>query len=375
MSLKVRRIESAKEFVALASLWSELVSESAQTSPFLSHDWFWCCWHAIWPRRRPEILLVEEAGSPVAIIPLMRWKERYHGLPVRCLGFLECPDTPTVDMLSVGEPWPVIEAFLDHLTSRSDWDVVRLQKLPTSSPTLKTLEGGLPGRLPWQRAGTLLSPYLAIAGGWGGFYDGKSQRFKKTFRNIRNRLERAGRVEVEEHRAVDPAGPLFHEMIEVSRRSWKADQGVAIATMPRMPEFFRELTRRATNHGWLSLWLLRLDGRVIAMEYQLRANGKVHALRADYDQAYRELSPGSALNFAIVRSLFERGGVHEYDMGPELNDYKLHWATGSHETVHLKLYRPRLYSRLLYKAETAVAPVARKWLERVRARCSPAGGS
>ncbi len=366
MSLRVRRIESSKEFVALAPLWSELARESGKTSPFLSHDWFWCCWHAVWPRRRPEILLIEEGGSPVAIIPLMRWQERYYGLPVRCLGFLECPDTPFVDMLAAAEPGPVSEAFLDHLAGRSDWDVVQLQKLPAPSPTLKTLQSLLPDRLPWWRASTLFSPYLEIAGGWSGFYGAKSQRFKKTCRNIQNRLERAGHVSVEEHRVVDPASPLFKEVIEVTRQSWKGNHGLAIATMPRMPEFFKELTRRASNHGWLSLWLLRLNDRVIAMEYQLRGDGTVYALRADYDQAYAELSPGSALSFAIVRRLFEQGGVHEYNMGPGVNDYKLHWASGIHGTSHLKLYRPQFYSALLYKMETAVIPAARKLRARLQ---------
>ena len=100
-----------------------------------------------------------------------------------------------------------------------------------------------------------------------------------------------------------------------------------------MHGFFAALTRRATARGWLALWTLRLDGRLVAMEYQLRHDGRVNALRADFDPALREVSPGSALNFAIARALFERGGVHEYDMGPGLNDYKLRWATGNHEAV------------------------------------------
>lgn len=364
MNLKIRRTESAKDFMALAPLWAELLSANGQTSPFLSYDWFWCCWHAVWPRKRPEILLIEDGGGPVAIVPLMHWQERVRGLPVRCLGFLEGPDTPMVDLLTVGEHGRVIEAFLDHLAARSDWNLIRLQKLLTTSPTLKMLEGMLPDRFPWRVAGRLLAPYLAINGGWADFYHAKSQRFKKTHRNIQNRLERAGHVSVEEHHAMDPESPLFGEVMEVTRRSWKAERGVAMATMPRMPAFFRELTRRATKHGWLALWLLRLNGRAIAMEYQIKDNGKVHALRADYDLTCQELSPGSALNFAIVRSLFERGDVQEYHMGPGLNDYKLRWATGSEETVHLVLYHPGLYGRLLYGVETVVVPAARKWRDR-----------
>ena len=311
------------------------------------------------------MLVVEDATSPVALIPLMRWTERLRGLPVRCLGFLECPDTPFADMVLAGQATPVVEVFLSHLAARADWDIAHLKKLPATLPTLKALEAELPGRYRWRRTGSLLSPYLTIDGNWDAFYRAKSQRFKKTCRSIQNRLERAGRVSIEEHRAIDPGGALFQDIIDLTQRSWKADRGVAIATMPNMREFFTELTRRATQRGWLSVWLLRLNGQAIAMEYQLQAEGTVYALRADYDLAHRELSPGSALNLAIARALFDRDDIHEYDMGPGLNEYKVRWATGSHETIHLEIYRPGLYPRLLSGVETVLVPAARRvrgWL-------------
>jgi len=361
MSLQIRRIERAKDFVGLAPLWCKLASESGQTSPFLSHDWFWCCWHAIWPHRRPEILLIEEAGSPVAIIPLMYWRERLHGLSVHCLGFLECPITPTVDMLMLGEHGHVrvIDAFLDYLVSRSDWDTIWFQKLPVTSPTLQILQGILPGWLPWRRTGTLLSPSLVMAGDWANFYNAKSQNFKKSCQQMRDRLECAGHLSIEEHHAMPPGTPLFSEVMDIVHRGCKAHRPLS-ATTPRMPEFFRELTGRATKNGWLSVWLLRLDGQVIAMEYQLHHDGTAFTLHADEDPAHQELSPGSVLKYAIARSLFERNNIHEYDMGAGLSDEKLRWATGYRESIHLKIYRPGIYSRLLYGVETVAAPVTRK---------------
>ncbi len=360
MSLRVRRITSRQEFHGLAPVWAEVASQSGRTTPFMSHDWVSCCWQAAAPDETPELLLLEDMGGPVALIPLLHRRGRIRGLPVRSLVFLECPDTPFVDLLVATDVRPVVRAVVKHLEARSDWDLFRLPKLPTASPTLKALEIELSGRLQWRHAGASASPYLAINGTWEAFYGARSQRFKKTARNIHNRLERLGAVAIEEHRAVDPDGPLFLETIDLTTRSWKARRGVAIATMPRMRTFFAELTRLATARGWLALWLLRLDGRVIAMEYQLQANGIVHALRADYDLAYGAASPGSVLNFAIAKSLFEHGGVHEYDMGPGLNEYKLRWATSCHDATDVEVYAPRLYPRLLHALETLVVPAARR---------------
>lgn len=364
MSLRVRRVETLEAFNALAGAWLDVTRASGQASPFLSHDWFRCCWRAVQPRRRPEVVIVEESGGPVAFLPLMHWEKRVRRLPVRALGCLAVPDTLLTDMVLVGDPARVIDAVLDHLAARGDWDVWHILKVPATSPALKTLEGLLPGRFPWRAAGTVLSPYVTISGTWEAFYRGKTQRFRKTCRNIENRVQRAGMVAVEEYRAVDPDAPLFAEVLEVSRKSWKGLRGLAMATMEGMPAFFRELTRRAGTNGWLHLWVFRLDGRAVATEYQLEADGRCHALRADFDPELGDLSPGACLNARIIQSLFERGGLYEYDMGPGTNEYKRRWASGAREFPTLEVYSPGTYGHLLHGIETRLVPLARRWRER-----------
>ena len=365
MTLRVRRLTTGDDFGSVAAAWSDLTEQSAQSTPFASHDWFECCRIAAADRAQ-DLLVVEDSVAPVALIPLVRWTGRVRGMPVRYLGILDSPDSPVADVLYAGAAPPVVRALLDHVAARSDWDVLELGRLPLNSESLKALETELPGRLRWRRAGGDVSPYLAVDGPWTRFYGSRSQRFKKTIRNIQNRLDRLGSISVEEHHALPPGEALFEEMIALTSRSWKADRGIAIATMPRMREFFGELSRRAAARGWLAVWFLRLDGRAIAMEYQLRANGVVYALRADYDRAYAASSPGSALNFAIARALFERGDVREYQMGPGQNEYKMRWASGCHETVRIQIYRSGLYPRLVHVIESAVVPALRRLREGVR---------
>jgi CelD/BcsL family acetyltransferase involved in cellulose biosynthesis len=351
MNLRIRRIEHARDFMALSPLWSKLARESGQLSPFLSYDWFWCCWHGVWPTRQPEILVMEEAGSPVAIIPLMHWKDRLGPLPVRCLGFLEYPNTPMVDLLTLMAHDVVVETLLDHLISRSDWDIIWLHRLPDTSPTLKAFERILPERLAWRRAGTSSLPYLTIGEEWESSDGINDQSFKNPQERFFTQLARRGDLSVEEHHSVDPWSPLFQEMLDFIRRRGKKDWRAANAGLSRMPEFFSELTRRATKHGWLSFWVLKLNNRVIAMEYQLRADGKALALWADDDPAYEEFRSNYVLNLAILRSLLERGGIYEYSPGPGVKADPVWQASGSYEMVHLKLYRPSFYSHLAYRID------------------------
>jgi len=365
--VKTRLITSLREFDALAPIWGEVTKEGDQTSPFLSHDWFACCWRTAGPDRHREVWFLEDTAGPVALVPLVRWRTRVRGLPVRMVGFLDAPDTPFVDFPIAGALEETVAAFVRAFRDRRDWDILSLQKIPAHSRTIKALEASLAGELRWRVAGTERVPYLTISESWQQFFRDRTQRFRKTCRNIENRLKRSGAVTVEEHRDVDPEGALFAEAMEVSRQSWKGPRGLAMATMEGMPRFFQELTGRASANGWLHLWILRLDGRAVATEYQIGANGSIHALRADFDSALADLSPGSHLLAEIVRSLFERRCVHEYDMGPGSNDYKLRWATGAHELLTLEAYAPTRYGRLLHTAETRLVPRARRWRDRVGA--------
>jgi hypothetical protein len=53
-------------------------------------------------------------------------------------------------------------------------------------------------------------------------------------------------------------------------------------------------------------------------------------------------------------------------MGPGLNEYKMRWASGTHETVRLHVYRPGLYPALLHLLETRIVPAGRLVRERLR---------
>jgi CelD/BcsL family acetyltransferase involved in cellulose biosynthesis len=369
--VKARIITSLREFEALAPIWREVTTESRQTSPFLSHDWFACCWRTAGPTREREVWLLEDSAGPLAFVPLMRWRQRLRGLPVRMVGLLDSPDTPFIDLPAAGAREEIVAGFLRVFRERGDWDVLSLQKVPADSSTIKALEAvALSGNLPWRVAGTENTPYLTLSKDWEGFFRQQTQRFRKTCRNVENRLKRSGTVSVEEHRDVDPDGPLFAEVLSVSRQSWKGPRGLALATMEGMPRFFHELTRRASTNGWLRLWVLRLDGRAVATEYQIGANGSIDALRADFDAALADLSPGSHLLTEIIRALFEQASVHEYNMGPGSNEYKLRWATGSHQLISFEIYSPRRYGRLLHTTETRIVPRARQWRDRVSQLCS-----
>lgn len=124
------------------------------------------------------------------------------------------------------------------------------------------------------------------------------------------------------------------------------------------------------------MWCLRLDGKPVAMEYQLVNGDDVFALRADFDQTLEAISPGSYLSVQLLQQLFA-SGLRRYWLGPGPNPYKARWTEKSETLYRVRAFSPTARGRLHRLNEQLVRPAARKVraaLRRVRrGQSDPAG--
>jgi CelD/BcsL family acetyltransferase involved in cellulose biosynthesis len=130
--------------------------------------------------------------------------------------------------------------------------------------------------------------------------------------------------------------------------------------------FIRRLTQHALEQGWLSMWGLRLNGKVVAMEYQLISGGEVFALRADFDGSLDAISPGSYLSWQLLQELFG-SGLTRYWMGPGANAYKGRWTDRGEQLFRAGAYSPTIRGRLHQLNDRVVRPAARTALHVLRA--------
>jgi hypothetical protein len=173
--------------------------------------------------------------------------------------------------------------------------------------------------------------------GWEAFMESRSYLFRKSRRGILNRMQKLGTAEVDCHRA-DPDGDVIRTVYDVSERGWKHREGKALTNREDSKRFFAALTEAAGRRGWLLVWILKLNGRAIAMEYHLTDDGIVYALRADFDQEHRRSSPGAYLEYHIFQRLFTEG-CRAYHAGPGSDAYKLRWAENLDRNLGVTIYK------------------------------------
>ncbi len=352
--LQTGEIRGLERFRELRPTWNRLVEASPFPSVFLRHEWFDAALQWTAPRRTPLILIFSAGEDVVAVMPLsLQHPFVPGGGPVR-LEPLQVPDTQEFDLIAqAGWESAACEAFARWLVrNRRHWDTLHLSALPARS--------GTPGRLCHALAATRIAVApeeektnlsIDLTQPWESYYRGLGRRLKKNNNLIQNRVEKAARVRLLWYRSLEAGSEPLERAIAVSGRSWKSGLGLSL-DFPGPGGFVRRLADHASQEGWLSLWLLELDGRAAAMELQLAFGGRVHALRGDFDPAYDTLSPGAYLHHQQLQALFKEDELKAYLMGPGPNPYKLRWSREGENLRALRAWSPtwrgalaRLYTR------------------------------
>jgi len=358
-------IADEERFDALEVEWRSLWQEATLVGPvFASFEWYRCWWrHFGGGKKSLFVIVVRDGDRLVAIAPLMLENLRMRGMPVRTVRFIENGNSLHNDfILASGSRRTILDTILDCLLEHRDqWDVIEFKNIPDDSENAQLLR-----ELAEQRGITcgvkpaLDSPFININCDWDAFYATCTARTRKTHRNLLNTIGKTG-----EHRLVRIATLKEYEahraaLLEVAANSWTARVGDSLAT-PRNNAFFDDLACVAAEEGWLDIWLLMLNERLVAFEYHLQCNGRNHALRASFHEEFGHLSPGAVLDLLVMKELFgEHPTISEYDLGGSFDSYKKKWtpALRRHKMVHM--FKPAPYPRLLHGIEYGVVPVLKR---------------
>jgi CelD/BcsL family acetyltransferase involved in cellulose biosynthesis len=366
----VKLVSSEAEFAALRSQWNSVAASCVGATPFLTHEWFDAAWQ--WRRQTARLnLLCFFAGQRLAaILPLVLQESRLRGVRVRELGFLTVPDTQTCDVI-VAEPdrAAAVSAFAAELAlGGADWDVMRLKYLPRASVAAAMLRPAL-ARCGFASRTAVApgNPFIALDSTWEAYYATRSRRLKKANNLAANRLQKGGEIRIDW--LAPDGGSAFETFVDraiaVSGRSWKTRTANSLDN-PGPQRFIRRLSASAGLCGWLSIWILSVNDRPVAMEYQLLKGGNVYALRSDFDAEFEPMSPGTHLSRYLLSQLFGRG-LSRYYMGPGGNAYKLRWTDQVEPVDELTIYGRTLAGRCLGAWEIRVRPTAIRLRDRLGA--------
>jgi CelD/BcsL family acetyltransferase involved in cellulose biosynthesis len=106
-----------------------------------------------------------------------------------------------------------------------------------------------------------------------------------------------------------------------------------------------------------------LDEIPLAAEFITGSAGNFFLHTNDYNQQFRETSPGTCLLHFVLQQAFERHWKM-FDFTGDDYDYKKDWSNGvcSHSTF--QIFHNRIKSKFLYSAKTFWLPLIRRILKK-----------
>jgi CelD/BcsL family acetyltransferase involved in cellulose biosynthesis len=366
-TMTVREIVSLE---SLANTWNDVANLSHIDSVFLRYEWFDAAWQ--WNKMNSDLLIlaIYEDGSLIGLCPLLKRNDTYRGMKIRRLEFLSSPDAQLCDIIAPEHNLEsVINAIAHHLAHNyRKWDLFQINNIIAESPTIKLLTNALNNSgLSVKSESLSNNPSINLNTEWQTYYSRRSRSLKKGNNHLANRLKRA----YEDIRLVWLHGnPLeqntfkstIDDLVHISSNSWKNDTGLTLDNAGPNA-FIKCISEHANSNGWLSIWILYLNGDAVASEYQLIYKGKIHALRADYIQSFDTVSPGTYLNWKMLEKLFDTD-LQRYEMGPGNNPYKYRWAEDETTLYQLVCYNKSLAGTILNFLQLKCKPFLQKLLRK-----------
>lgn len=325
-------VTSAARLAEVGPAWIGL-SQRSRGLVFQSHGWVSAWWHAL-PEGSPHRLRIGLAWAGerlVGAMPLVL--RRQWGLRILEWAAKSCSDY--CDLLAETGPDEagIRDALWAGIAREVRFDAAYLGHLAPGATALPLL--GRPGPVglgPSARAQVNLRLRQASPDGETWF----NALPKKQRQNDR----RGWKILAEHGRAVfrlaepdEAAGPILERLIMLKRR-WLARTGQHSPVLAGEAAIFRAAVASLAEQGLLRLFVIELDGQVVAGTVNFLEDGALRAFFAAYDEAMDKASVGTLLMVAYIRWAFD-AGIGEIDFLAGAEPYKLKFADTSFDLVGL----------------------------------------
>jgi CelD/BcsL family acetyltransferase involved in cellulose biosynthesis len=224
---------------------------------------------------------------------------------------------------------------------------LRLRRLRADSPLLPHLREVYARRAKLVTRSVPGVPTIALNDAWRHPTTQFSRRRGQSFRAARRRLDALGSVELSVEQPISTAetNRLLEEFMVVEAAGWKSRAGSALASNPRMQQFFRTYCRHATETGELRFAMLRLDGRAVAGQLATESAHRFSLFKIGYDESYSRSSPGNLLMLHSVQYAAKRGLDSFEFLGSE-EPWTRFWTKSVRECVEVHVYPTRPWTPL-----------------------------
>lgn len=346
MELKI--ISDYPTFANIKDEWNQLLEKTTVDELYLSHEWLCHWWLNYCKNSQLMMLLIYENDSFIAAAPLKSTTGYLHGLPVKKITFIGDSRWTTNALLITTKHPEVVQIIFDYIIQQS-WNILDLTNFINKDLNLiKHLELYCKNNhLKTYFYRQSYFPYLENHNiSWENFYKKITKKTKKTIRHTINKITNKGLVQIKNFNHNNDLSEILNIIFSISQKSWKHKINNSATSSIENQSFYTSLIQNQHTHLFPSIWILEFNNIPIAYEFHVKYKNKTYTLLADYDHKYRELSPGTVLDYHIMRSTFNYPNQF-YDLGCGINFHKNKWNPNHLIYFSYYIFNQSWYDRFL----------------------------
>ena len=352
--MRLEIIRNEQDLRALQPFWDPLLESSATPAPFLRWDWVDLWWAECAADHELAVGVVRDSAEiPLAIAPLVIGRGSGARRHLRQLSFLNGIGSLQGERMDFMVPkereaelTPVLCGLFQRL--QTEWDVVRLNKVPAESPNYPILLQHL--RAACRGAGVLNRAecrFLPLPKSWNDFETKQSGNWRRKMRKRWDtmmaepgaRLLQAGQDATSE--------VLMEEFLRLHALHWPAE--VSSFLTESSQRLHRRLAAKWLPTGRAFLPSIEANGEIVAGIYGFGSGDELYQYQLGWDPRYARLGLGNLSMRWSIECAMARG-FSRYDMLPGDYEYKRSWCESSRFVVDLESFHPRRPRAALFRA-------------------------
>lgn len=325
--------------------WEVILRENPGLSIFSTPEWLGSWWKTFGANRQMVALaFANENGELFGLAPFYvdpsssspifaRWNV------LRLVGD-GSQDSDNLELIvKRGHEKACAAALVDWLRSASDWHLCALNTLPSNSAFANALLQTL------QSCGWKLAlaerPRLTVdlPNRWEDYLALLSNNQRAKVRYLRRRLEKAYKFRIFKCASPEDLAPCLEALFELHQKRWQTRSEPGTFTSAARRRFYFQMARSFLDRKWLELWLLELNGRLVAAQFGFRYRDTVYSLQEGFDPDYAVHRVGFVLRSYVLQQLISEG-VRHYDFLAGLGEAKERWGARLGDYVDLHFAKP-----------------------------------
>ena len=345
MTIKIREINSYREFISAKESWQNLLLTSDHTV-FSTWEWLTVWWKHFGKDKQLLILVAENDEKILGIAPLMYSISNVFGFRTAKVAFIGTPNSDYNDFIVKERPGECITLFLDHIhdSFQKKWESIELNDVPETSPTAHFLQKR-EGHLQTISSRVLHEClYIHLPKSYDELYSQLRYKFRQNLRRSMHNLAKGHKVEFADFSATKEVATGMEKLFDLHQKRWNATGEPGAFADPKIQQFNLDVAQTLAARGWLSLNSLNVDGIPVASAYGFKYNSKFYYYLHGVDPAYYRYSVGNLLVSSLLKKCFEEQ-LTEFDFlrGDEL--YKYRWTTKSRKNFNFIITKRKFIAK------------------------------